>query len=102
MRTMKTIRSRLRDAKDALLGEERVYGYTLRADTGMILYVGITNNIRARVAEHRVDGKLFHHHVIETKGMSRVEAAQWETKTLRRFRGMKGALPSYNRTVDGK
>ena len=58
--------------------DNNVYGYTLLDDFGKIVYVGITNNPRARRAEHRLDGKEFAELKIETKPMSRQAALQWE------------------------
>ena len=79
-----------------------VVGYTLRSKNDKILYVGITNNPRAREAEHRLGGKRFEYLNVETKPMSRGYAEKWETKRLASYRGFVGHNPPYNRTDDGK
>ena len=77
--------------------DNNVYGYTLLDDLGKIVYVGITNNPRARRAEHRLDGKEFAELKIETKPMSRQAALKWEARRI-----MGGAadkeLPRLHRT----
>lgn len=79
-----------------------VVGYTLRCQRNRVLYIGITNNPRAREAEHRLDGKRFNHLNIETRPMSRNYAEAWEARRLARYRDYVGRNPHYNRTDDGQ
>ena len=79
-----------------------VDGYTLRCQRNRVLYIGITNNPRAREAEHRLDGKRFNHLNIETRPMSRDYAEAWEARRLARYRDYVGRNPHYNRTDDGQ
>ena len=67
-----------------------------------MLYIGITNNPRAREAEHRLDGKRFNYLNIETRPMSRDYAEAWEARRLARYRDYVGRNPHYNRTDDGQ
>ena len=83
------------------MSNHNVYGYTLRDNSGRILYVGITNNIRARQAEHRLEGKRFAEFQIETKPMSRRAALNWEARRLKSYRDFTGRNPLYNKTDDG-
>lgn len=79
-----------------------VVGYTLRCQRNRVLYIGITNNPRAREAEHRLDGKRFDHLSVETRPMSRDYAEAWEARRLARYRDYVGRNPHYNRTDDGQ
>ena len=79
-----------------------VVGYTLRCQRNRVLYTGITNNPRAREAEHRLDGKRFGYLNIETRPMSRGYAEAWEARRLARYRDHVGRNPHYNRTDDGQ
>lgn len=79
-----------------------VVGYTLRCQRNRVLYIGITNNPRAREAEHRLDGKRFNHLNIETRPMSRDYAEAWEARRLAKYRDYVGRNPHYNRTDDGQ
>ena len=79
-----------------------VVGYTLRCQRNRVLYIGITNNPRAREAEHRLDGKRFNNLNIETRPMSRDYAEAWEARRLARYRDYVGRNPHYNRTDDGQ
>ena len=79
-----------------------VVGYTLRCQRNRVLYIGITNNPRAREAEHRLDGKRFNHLNIETRPMSRDYAEAWEARRLANYRDYVGRNPHYNRTDDGQ
>ena len=62
--------------------DNNVYGYTLLDDLRKIVYGGITNNPRARRAEHRLDGKEFAELKIETKPMSRQAALKCEARRI--------------------
>lgn len=79
-----------------------VVGYTLRCQRNRVLYIGITNNPRARDAEHRLDGKQFDHLNVETRPMSRDYAEAWEARRLANYRDYVGRNPHYNRTDDGQ
>ena len=64
-------------------------------------YVGITNNPRRRAAQHQVSGKSGRVQV-ETGGMPRNKARQWESATLARYRkNNEGKNPIYNKTKTG-
>ena len=78
-----------------------VYGYTLRDYFGKIVYVGISDNPRARRAEHGLAGKQFKEIKIETKPMSRLAAERWEARRLKSYRVDMGRNPRYNETADG-
>ena len=60
--------------------KQNVFDYTLRDDYGKILYIGTTDNIGARRAEHRLNGKQFAELRVETKALSRPSAESWESK----------------------
>ena len=77
-------------------------GYSLRDANGRRLYTGITNNVRARQAEHRLDGKRFAYLQVETMPMSREYAEEWERASLRGYIDRVGRLPKYNRTATGQ
>lgn len=79
-----------------------VVGYTLRCQRNRVLYFGITNNPRAREAEHRLDGKRFDHLNVETRPMSRDYAEAWEARRIANYRDYVGRNPHYNRTADGQ
>ena len=81
---------------------DEVQGYTLRDWNNRIAYVGTSNNIRARRAEHLVDGKKFKTLKVETKPMSRKEAEAWEARRIRSYQDFTGNRPRYNKTSDGK
>ncbi len=78
-----------------------VYGYTLRDYFGKTVYIGISDNPRARRAEHRIAGKKFEEIKIETKPMSRQHALRWEERRLKSYRNFVGRMPKYNKTHDG-
>ena len=82
--------------------QDQVRGYTLRDCEGGIVYVGITNNPRARQAEHRLEGKKFKSMKVETKPKSREKAEAWETRIIAIYRNFTGRNPLYNKTPDGK
>lgn len=77
-------------------------GYTLRCQRNRVLYIGITNNPRAREAEHRLDEKRFDHLNVETRPMSRDYAEAWEARRLANYRDYVGRNPHYSRTDDGQ
>ena len=81
--------------------DNNVYGYTLRDDFDRVVYVGITNNPRARRAEHLLDGKRFAELKIETKPMSRHEAYEWEKRSISDFFVCVGRRPKYNKNFGG-
>ena len=84
------------------LDMEHVQGYTLRDRSNRIVYVGTSNNIRARRAEHLLDGKQFTSLKVETKPMSRKDSEAWEARRIRSYHRFTGNLPRYNKTADGK
>ena len=81
---------------------DEVQGYTLRDWNNRIVYVGTSNNIRARRAEHLVDGKKFKSLKLETKPMSRKKAEAWEALRIKSHQAITGNRPRYNKTADGK
>ena len=90
------------DLGESLSEQDQVRGYTLRDREGRIVYVGITNNMRARELEHRlVERKEFEDMKIETRLMSREKAKAWEAHRLESYRELKGRNPRYNRARDG-
>ena len=78
-----------------------VYGYTLRDRYGRIVYVGITNDRRARETEHTREGKYFKRLKTQTGPMSRQEALRWESRRIKSYRNFTGRNPRYNKTDDG-
>ena len=82
--------------------QDQVYGYMLRDREGDTVYVGVTNNPRARRAEHRLDRKEFKSMEVELGPVSREKAEAWETCTIESYRFFTGRNPRYNRTRDGK
>ena len=80
---------------------KNVYGYTLRDDYDRIVYVGNTDNPRARVAEHEFEGKDFDELVVETGPMTRQSAQRWESRRLKSYRDFVGRNPIYNKTNSG-
>ena len=84
------------------MAEDNVRGYTLRDYQGRIVYVGTTNNMRARRAEHKLDGKKFKTLKVETGPMSREKAEAWESRRIKSYRDHTGKNPRYNKADDGK
>lgn len=83
--------------------ENNVYGYTLRNRYDRVVYIGQTNNPRARKAEHQVEGKEFHELKTERRGMTEAQADKWEREWLSGYRKRHGGQnPRYNRTLDGQ
>ena len=83
--------------------ESNYYGYTLRDRYGRVVYIGTTNNPRARRAEHQLDKKEFHELKTERRGMTKAQADKWEREWLSGYRGRHGGRnPRYNRTLDGQ
>lgn len=83
------------------MARNTVRGYTLRDDYGKIVYVGTSDNVRARRAEHRLNGKQFKELKVETGPMSRKEAERWEYSRLKSYRNFTGRNPQYNKTESG-
>ena len=81
--------------------DNNVYGYTLRDNSGKVVYIGISDNPRARRIEHRLSGKQFKEIKIETKPMSRHQALKWEKERLKSYRNFVGRNPTYDKTGDG-
>ena len=92
----------IRKAKRAQKAEKNVVGYSLRDKNGKRVYTGITNNPRARKAEHQVDGKRYGYFQIETEPMTRKDAEQWERRSLKGSRQRTGKNPKYNKTSTGQ
>ena len=84
-----------------MMPKRNVYGYTLRDHYGKIVYVGITNDPRARVAEHTRKGNYFKHLKTQTGPMSRQEALRWESRRIKSYRDFTGRNPRYNKTYNG-
>ena len=78
-----------------------VKGYTIRGRLGRVTYIGVTNNPKRRAEEHERSGKKGTLKV-ETKGMSRRQAENWEGKRLSGYRRKhRGNNPKYNKTRNG-
>lgn len=83
--------------------ENNVYGYTLKDKHGRVVYIGQTNNPRARNAEHQLEGKEFLELKTERRGMTEAQADKWEREWLSEYRRRHGGRnPRYNRTLDGQ
>ena len=51
-----------------------VYCYTLRDKYNRVVYIGTTNNPRARRAEHGLDGKVFNSLKTERRDMTKEQS----------------------------
>ena len=109
IRKSKSVRKRgvaarvIRKVEDIVFSEPSdVVGYSLRDAQNRRVYTGITNNPRARKAEHQIDGKKYSTFQIETEPMTRKEAEQWERRSLEGYRQRTGKLPLYNKTSTGQ
>ena len=69
---------------------------------GKIVYIGVTNNPRERLIEHKEEGKVFDKMIITSKSIKRQMADYKEMKDLAEFRSKHGRNPEYNKTWDGK
>jgi len=77
--------------------------YELRDNSGKILYIGITNDLDRREAEHRADGKRFAELVQIGRATTRDAANQWETAAIQNYKDShRGHLPRYNKNECGK
>lgn len=77
--------------------------YELQDNTGKTLYIGITNDLERREAEHRADGKKFDHMVQIGRATTREAANQWETAAIQDYKDShRGHLPKYNQNDTGK
>lgn len=84
------------------MADKSIYGYTLRDRYGQVVYIGQTNNPRARRAEHRLEEKEFYKLRTERGGMTKAQADKWERDWLEGYRKRHGRNPRYNRTMDGQ
>lgn len=77
--------------------------YELRDNSGKTLYIGITNDLDRREAEHRADGKRFAELVQIGRATTRDAANQWETAAIQDYKDShRGHLPRYNNNESGK
>lgn len=77
--------------------------YELRDNSGKTLYIGITNDLDRREAEHRADGKRFAELVQIGRATTRDAANQWETAAIQDYKDShRGHLPKYNKNESGK
>ena len=68
----------------------------MACDGSRVLYIGITNDPRAREAEHRSNGKVFDRLHVETRRMNRDNARRWEVRSIANYRRRHGHNPFYN------
>ena len=80
------------------MGSNRdTYRYELRDKRGRVLYVGITNDVEWREAEHRADGRRFFNLYVIGPRVTKASAEDWEEDRLASFRRNHGGKnPRYN------
>lgn len=77
--------------------------YELRDSSGKTLYIGITNNLERREAEHRYDGKKFNEMVQIGRATTAKAAANWEKEAIQDYKDShRGRRPRYNKNDSGK
>ena len=82
--------------------KKNVKTYKLIDRSGRATYIGTTNNLWARAAEHRESGKKFSR-IVPTSGRLTRRQAEWkEKRNLGSFRQATGRNPKYNKTNNGK
>lgn len=64
-------------------------------DGRKVVYHGITNNLKRRIAEHKGDGKKFTRFSFSAK-KTRKSALKHEAEVLKRYRRNQGKFPKYN------
>ncbi|MBT8507038.1 hypothetical protein AZH53_01165 [Methanomicrobiaceae archaeon CYW5] len=84
----------MRGAGDYLSQKRDTVNYTLR-DRNKIVYMGITNDLDRRIAEHERDGKRFTNYSSSTK-RTQDSALKHETEDLARYKRNQGRFPKYN------
>ncbi len=68
-----------------------------------IVYIGITNDPKRRLEEHKGDGKVFTNMIILNKrAMKKENAERIERRLLREFRNKYDRLPKYNVSHNGQ
>ena len=73
--------------------------YELRDSSGNTLYIGITNDLERREAEHMQDGKKFAEMVQIGRAVDRDSAVAWETAAIQDYKDShRGRRPRYNQT----
>lgn len=70
---------------------------------GKTVYVGITNNMERREAEHRNEGIKFDNMQKVGRMTTRDAAGAWEQQTIQQYKEEhRGHLPRYNQNDSGK
>ena len=69
---------------------------------GRTVYIGITNDPRARFGEHKSSGKQFQQLRVTSRALSRWKAGRKETGDLMKYKRKYGYRPIYNHTWNGK
>lgn len=78
------------------------YKYLL-VDGNEVVYVGITNDLERRNAEHRSEGKEFTDIVQDGEITTRDAAEKWEEKMIAMYKNdHNGKRPKYNQNDSGK
>jgi predicted GIY-YIG superfamily endonuclease len=84
------------------MAERNTRKYELRDNSGRTLYIGITDDLERREAEHRDDGKKFAEMVQIGRATTREAASAWETAAIQDYKDShRGHRPRYNKTDCG-
>lgn len=66
-------------------------------DNKKLVYIGITDNPKRRLQEHKIEGKKFTRMKIVGRAVTKETAEKWEENRLRTYRRHhKGRNPKYN------